>query len=182
VTILDDAVEIAIVLYYQTTGSDVWFDSLRMVRAFPNFHAEANASLTVVSGTGVTISLGLEKHDVGGNFASSYFIAPHDGFYKFSANVQATAAATPVTDSAYGSVIYLVRWSGDPVGTTVTTIAEGIGTDNGSTARWQFTINTGSVELLARDHVYLSLQNGTNRDLTVNYSAGQTWFMGEQTS
>ena len=179
VTAHADAAQASVCVFYETTGASVWFDHIRMVRAWPNFHAEANAADSHASLSVLSVDFGSEKHDIGGNFANNQFTAPHDGFYKFAVNIQTVADATPVADlygNQYRSVVRLVRGSGG----NSTTIAEGIASDNG--ARWQFTVSIGSVELLAGDTVGVNLLNGTNRDLDIAYGAGQTWFMGEQTS
>ena len=180
VTAHADAAQASVCVFYETTGSSVWFDHIRMVRAWPNFHAEANAADSHDSVSLVSVDFGSEKHDIGGNFANNQFTAPHDGFYKFAVNIQTVAAATPVADlhnNNFRSVVRLSRTSG---GGSPTTIAEGIASDNGE--RWQFTVSIGSVELLAGDTVGVNLLNGTNRVLNIAYGAGQTWFMGEQTS
>ena len=179
VTAHADAAQASVCVFYETTGASVWFDHIRMVRAWPNFHAEANAADSHASLSVLSVDFGSEKHDIGGNFANNQFTAPHDGFYKFAVNIQTVADATPVADlygNQYRSVVRLVRGSGG----NSTTIAEGIASDNGE--RWQFTVSIGSVELLAGDTVGVNLLNGTNRDLDIAYGAGQTWFMGEQTS
>jgi hypothetical protein len=90
----------------------------------PVFRAYSTVNQTGVAASTITkILFDTEEYDIGGNFASSRFTAPIDGYYHFSATTHIVGAnGVPQVDllvngtvKAYGNIIYAVNSSVDKI-------------------------------------------------------------------
>ena len=100
----------------------------------PVFRAYSTVNQTgVAAGTITKILFDTEEYDIGGNFASSRFTAPIDGYYHFSATTHIVGAnGLPQVDllvngtlKAYGNIIYAVNSSVNPNLSTTVYLAAG---------------------------------------------------------
>lgn len=74
------------------TGDDIIYDRIQSTPMKASFVVLAASAQTGLSDkTATKVTLGTETYDWGGNFASSTFTVPEDGWYEFSGHVDATA-------------------------------------------------------------------------------------------
>ena len=155
-------------------SGQVLYDSLRLVRAMPSFHAVVNGAQTITNGSTDAVEFNVEVHDIGSQYdhATCYdFTAKFDGIYEFKAQVRADSSGAV---TSFTPEVRLVK-----NGSTV--VCVGISANDGNqSSLWQFLLSPGPIKLAADDTIEVQMLNNTGKSLVLQNSSEDSWFMGIQ--